>query len=177
MKKTGIILALCLLAAFVSGCDFLRTVAGRPTSEHIEAKRQVVELQEQRIKAAADSAANAERIAREAAEHEVAAAAALDRLNRESRIVPVSRIYNIDKSSLSSRYYVMIGSFSSVENASALAEQIRAAGFEAVLLPYRNGRNAVALDPTDDVVRIEASLRKALDCSFCPADAWILAVE
>ena len=38
MKKTYILLALVVMST-VTGCDFFRKLAGRPTSEEIESKR------------------------------------------------------------------------------------------------------------------------------------------
>ena len=38
MKKT-ILLLLSLATVLVSGCDFMRTLAGRPTSAELEVKR------------------------------------------------------------------------------------------------------------------------------------------
>lgn len=177
MEKTGIITALCAFAVLAGGCDFIRTVAGRPTSEYIDAKRVLVEQQELRKQQVADSIALAKRMEEEAKAHALAAEAVLQRLNGTNRLIPATKIANLDKAGLEYAYYLMIGSFSSQENAQSLVSKAQEAGFDALILPYRNGRNAVALDPSNDIVKIEESLTKALAQPFCPAEAWILVVE
>ena len=41
--KRSVILILSLAALLLSGCDFVRTLAGRPTSEELEVKRSNIE--------------------------------------------------------------------------------------------------------------------------------------
>ena len=61
MRVKGIILALALGAVLLSGCDFLRKVAGRPTSAEIAVVREkVAEKEAARAKAVADSIAAVE---------------------------------------------------------------------------------------------------------------------
>lgn len=177
MGKTGIITALCAFALLAGGCDFIRIVAGRPTSEYLEAKRVIVERAELLKRQQADSIERARKMEEEAEARAIAARESFQRLSEARKLIPVSRISNLDESVLDCSYYVMIGSFTSSENALALAAKAQEAGFEAVVLPYRNGRSAVALDPCDDITKAEETLSRALLQPFCPADAWILTVE
>lgn len=177
MGKTGIITALCAFAVLAGGCDFIRIVAGRPTSDYIESKREIVEKTELFKRQQADSIERAKKKEEEAKAHAIAAEESMQRLTASNRLIPVTRISNLDKSVLECSFYVMIGSFSSSDNALSLASKAREAGFESVILPYRNGRCAVALDPCDDIVKAEESLHKALLQPFCPAEAWILTVK
>lgn len=169
--------ALCALLLVAGGCDFIRVIAGRPTSEEIDAKREFVEQQELRKRQMADSAALAKKMEEEARLHEIAADSATLRLKESNRMIPVSRIGSLDRTAMDRSYYVMIGSFSSSVNAQSLVEKASEAGFDAVIIPYYNGRSAVALDPSDDIVLAEQSLNKALQYPFCPADAWVLVNE
>ena len=43
MKKLTTVFAFALLLCLAGGCDFFRTLAGRPTSARIEAKRARIE--------------------------------------------------------------------------------------------------------------------------------------
>ena len=177
MGKIGKIVALCAVVLLANGCDFIRMIAGRPTSEYIDAKRVLVEKQELRKQQVADSIALAKKMEEEAKAHAIAAEASIQRLKSSNRIIPADRIGNLDRSTLEYAYYVMIGSFSSSANVQSLIDKVSEAGFKAVSLPYRNGRCAVALDPTNDIVIAEESLNKALSYPFCPAEAWILVNE
>ena len=44
--KRSVILILACAALFLSGCDFVRTLAGRPTSDDLEVKRSNIERAE-----------------------------------------------------------------------------------------------------------------------------------
>ena len=60
MKKTYILLMLALLP-FVTGCDFMRKLAGRPTSEEVENMRlEILRAEEAALEARLDSLRNVE---------------------------------------------------------------------------------------------------------------------
>ena len=46
MRKISLIILTVVGLTLVSGCDFFRILAGRPTSKDIEAKRQFIEQEE-----------------------------------------------------------------------------------------------------------------------------------
>lgn len=174
MKRTLCIIprlvAIFALVIPLSGCDFFRALAGRPTSADIEEMKAQIEL-EKIVSAQADSA-NMEKLR-------------LERMDdyRDSLYglgVTVSssdRISNLSASQLTYCYYIMIGTFSSVENADRLVARASDAGYQAVKLAYSNGKTAVALCPSDNPEETYQSLNRVRNESFCPSDVWILVKE
>lgn len=168
MKKIRIILLAVVSLLVLSGCDSFRKLAGRPTSADIEAKRQLIEREELAHKARLDSLKAVHQSITDSL-------AVLDsiRMNRSS-LVEARQLTESAKSSLSHRYYIVIGSFSSIENAEKLLGRAEQAGYEAELIAYRNGFTAVGVCPSNTLQKVFESLKKVRTESFCPADAWIL---
>ena len=83
----------------------------------------------------------------------------------------------ISHASLTNRYYVMIGAFSSSANAARQAARAEKAGYKAAVIPLKNGISAVGVCPTNSLTEICAALKKVRQEPFCPADAWILKNE
>lgn len=175
MKQSYILIFLTVMLT-VTGCDFFRKVAGRPTSEEIEMKRleMMWDLEEKAAKEKAykDSVAKAQQALKDSA-------AALDYLqqNRVSVITP-QKLGGMFTKDLKSGYYVVLGSFKSGANAQALLYKVRAAGnYSPVLVTFRNGMVAVAAYPSDKVQDAVAHLKELKTQDFCPPDAWILKNE
>ena len=78
---------------------------------------------------------------------------------------------------LDSRYYIVVGSFKSRENAESLLVSVKERGYSPVLISFRNGFNAIGIAPADDLHRIFLSLKKVREEDFCPEDVWILVNE
>lgn len=148
MRKSTAVLLVAAALSVLSGCDFLRSVAGRPTSKEIEAK-----------KAALLSALEAES-SRDSVD--------VDSLSHSGALVPENNGGN---------YFVMIGIFSRKSNAEALAQTCRNAGYSPVLMPYSNGYTAVAANSYGTVQEALSALEELKKCKFCPADAWILSAR
>jgi len=168
MKRILFILAFLPL---LSSCDFFRTLAGRPTSAEIEAKRQYIQRIEEGHRKRLDSLKNEE-------------VRLLDSLSitdaiRKSAgtILSAGSLDGVTSSRLQKRYYVMVGTFSKKENALSVSERANALGYEATLITYRNGFVAVGLAGTDNLSEAYRSFCKIKDESFCPNDVWILTNE
>ena len=71
------------------------------------------------------------------------------------------------------RFCVILGSFSSKENAERYVEEIAAKGYKGELLTFRNS-TAVGVCPTDDEEQAKKSLSELQRQDFCPNGAWIL---
>ena len=174
------LVAIILFAISLSGCDFFRTLAGRPTSADIEEMKAQIEL-ERIVSRQADS------LLRDSLQRDSLQMEQLKRermqLYRDSLgtagvlVVPSRRISNISPSQLTRGYYIMIGTFSSVENAERLAARVSDAGYSVEKLPYTNGKYAVAVCPSDDPEEIYQSLKKVRNEEFSPSDIWILVKE
>lgn len=152
MKNAFLTIAImALVAASVTGCDFFRRLAGRPDSEWIEAKAETIRQEEEALRIRQDSL---ERV-RKAEADSLAAADSVRLANHRYR------------------FCVILGSFSSKENAERYVEEIAAKGYKGELLTFRNS-TAVGVCPTDDEAQAKKSLEELQRQDFCPKGAWIL---
>ncbi len=152
MKNTFLTIAvMTLVATAVTGCDFFRRLAGRPDSEWIEAKAEAIRQEEEALRIRQDSLERA----RKAEADSLAAADSVRLANHRYR------------------FCVILGSFSSKENAERYVEEIAAKGYKCELLTFRNS-TAVGVCPTDDEAQAKKSLEELQRQDFCPNGAWIL---
>lgn len=152
MKNAFLTIAvMTLVATAVTGCDFFRRLAGRPDSEWIEAKAEAIRQEEEALRIRQDSLERA----RKADADSLAAADSVRLANHRYR------------------FCVILGSFSSKENAERYVEEIAAKGYKCELLTFRNS-TAVGVCPTDDEAQAKKSLEELQRQDFCPKGAWIL---
>lgn len=152
MKNAFLTIAvMTLVATAVTGCDFFRRLAGRPDSEWIEAKAEAIRQDEEALRIRQDSLEKA----RKAEADSLAAADSVRLANHRYR------------------FCVILGSFSSKENAERYVEEIAAKGYKCELLTFRNS-TAVGVCPTDDEAQAKKSLEELQRQDFCPNGAWIL---
>lgn len=152
MKNAFLTIAvMTLVATTVTGCDFFRRLAGRPDSEWIEAKAEAIRQEEEALRIRQDSLERA----RKAEADSLAAADSVRLANHRYR------------------FCVILGSFSSKENAERYVEEIAAKGYKCELLTFRNS-TAVGVCPTDDEAQAKKSLEELQRQDFCPNGAWIL---
>lgn len=152
MKNAFLTIAvMTLVATAVTGCDFFRRLAGRPDSEWIEAKAEGIRQEEEALRIRQDSLERA----RKAEADSLAAADSVRLANHRYR------------------FCVILGSFSSKENAERYVEEIAAKGYKCELLTFRNS-TAVGVCPTDDEEQAKKSLSELQRQDFCPNGAWIL---
>lgn len=152
MKNAFLTIAvMTLVATAVTGCDFFRRLAGRPDSEWIEAKAEAIRQEEEALRIRQDSLERA----RKAEADSLAAADSVRLANHRYR------------------FCVILGSFSSKENAERYVEEIAAKGYKCELLTFRNS-TAVGVCPTDDEAQAKKSLDELQRQDFCPNGAWIL---
>lgn len=172
MKKALVILVFVFTVTLVTGCDFLRSIIGRPTSDQIEAKRAIVEKAEGARQAVIDSLKSIQQ------KSEADSLAVLDSLaGLNSTILEGRQVSDDVKSALGNRYYIIIGSFYTKENADRLCATAKGKGYDAKLINYKNGFTAVALNPSDRLVDVYESLVKIKQEKFCPEDVWILDIK
>jgi hypothetical protein len=182
MKKTYI-LALLVLMLAVSGCDFFRKVAGRPTSSDIEAKRvEVMRDKEEKAVLAREQArldsleAETERvrIAQEKAVRD--SVAALEILKQKKYMMyDLSSFKGLASGSLEHLYYIVVGSFKDESNADKVLSKVAAEpGMQPVKIYFRNKMIAVGVAPCDKIAQMPSVMDEVRTKSFCPKDAWIL---
>lgn len=174
MKKSVLTILLMLsIAMMVTGCDFFRKVAGRPTSKEIEAKAEAIEMRREKAEKAREKAVQDSIAA--VRKHEADSAAAMDSLRREGlRMMNTSKFGGLSVADLPSRYYIIVGSFTNFNNAQRCSQVYADRGYDAEIIALRNGYNVVGICKTDDVVELRKSLRKLKRQEFCPSQVWIL---
>ena len=190
MKKSYILLAIVVMMT-ITGCDFFRKLAGRPTSAEIEVKRQEMvadlEAKAARQKAIEDSLAL---VARNEADSIEAC-----RYIQENKI----RIYTaaslggiaydeyeemvvdppLDVTFDGGNYRVIVGSFKEKRNADRKRTEIGMVRdeFWAHHVVFRNGMIAVATEPHDQIQGAVSGIHSLKGCGVCPEDVWILKIK
>jgi len=167
MNKLSVVVLLVLVLPLLSGCDLFRKMAGRPTSDQIEAKRLYIEQQEKGHRNRLDSLKEMQKQITDSLE-------ILDSIRAiRSSGVQARRLPDDVRDSLSSRYYIIIGAFGNAGNADKCLQSAVQSGYAAVKIRYLNGFTAVGICPCDELADAYASLRSVRESGFCP-DAWIL---
>ena len=178
MKKLTTVFALALLLCLAGSCDFFRTLAGRPTSAQIEAKKARIEQHELRQAAVRDSVKQARldsvAAARRAGEDSLHA---LDTLIHIGKYHKASSYVNIPQSRLRSRYALVVGVFSSAPNAEKLALRYQAEGYQAYVLKYYSTLSAVLVCPCNKVAEALEAYRKLRRIPNGPKEVWVLVNE
>lgn len=198
MRRASIIIVFALSASLLHGCDFLRILAGRPTSREIEEKRRTIQVMEagpvqEPVDTVVIEALPEPVVEQQSTEPEPAVEqkSTVPEPPKEAARKPETRqgngsggirvttrkadLYGEPKPAF--RYYVMIGTFGSRDNAVRLSGLAGEAGYPVTLLPFNNGMTTVAVCATNDFGDVCASLEKLRKESFCPKDACILKIE
>ena len=169
MKNFAFIpLALCILLS-VTGCDFMRKLGGRPTSEDIERARvEKLLAQEAALKASLDSLKAEKQSVQDSID-------ALELFVQQGgTVLNPSKLGGLYTTKLQYKYYVIIGAFRTRSNAEALFTKAETAGYKPVLISFRNGLLAVGLTPADECRNAMEMIKSIKQEPFCPADVWIL---
>lgn len=165
---------LVIAAVFaLSGCDFLRSLAGRPTSEEIENIRiEILKAEEAALQARLDSLRNAElKIRQDSLD-------ALDSIRQiGGSVLNPAEYGGLFTTKLEARYYVIIGSFRNRRNAEDLLNTAKEKGYRPALISFRSGYNAVGVNPVNRLTDALEELKKVKQEPFCPSDAWVLVNE
>ncbi|MBO4341143.1 MAG: hypothetical protein J5835_06920 [Bacteroidales bacterium] len=171
MKKF-FILALAVIS--ISGCDFIRTIAGRPTSAQVESIRQErIQAEELAHQARLDSM---RRVQQQMADSLAALEAfLLDSLSQsKGSLRTPSNLGGLGNTELTSRYYIVVGAFRDINNARRKQSSCYDGGYPAQIVNFRNGLNAVAICPSATLNEVLNTLKSIRGKEICPKDAWIL---
>ena len=153
MRRVLPVIVLVLSVAFMAtGCDFFRVLAGRPTSKDIEAKRELILRSSEQPVSTGQAEAKPDTVARE-------------RPNSPQ---------TVSKPGEKKRFYVIMGAFSSRENAERYADRIKGFGYEPEFFGFTEGRTAVGIGGTDDQEEAKAFMKELKGQDFCPEGVWIL---
>ena len=176
--KRSVILSLAIAALVLSGCDFLRALAGRPTSEELAVKQSNIERAKDvdRYQARIDSL---ERVRVRLADSLAALDAhLLDSLSQtKGTILNPTKMGGLYTTKLESRYYIVVGAFRTRSYAERKLTECNKAGYTATIISFRNGLLAVAVCPSDSLNESLKVLRELRGNGICPWDGWILVNE
>ena len=167
----NILLVACVLLA-LTGCDFMRKLGGRPTSEDIERARvEILLAQEAALNASLDSLKAEKQSIQDSID-------ALELFVQQGgTVLNPSKLGGLYTTKLQYKYYVIIGAFRTRSNAEALFKKAESAGYIPVLISFRNGLLAVGLSPADECRNALEMIKLIKQEPFCPADVWILVNE
>ena len=176
--KRSVILLLASAALLLSGCDFVRTLAGRPTSDDLEVKRSTIERAQNvaRYQARIDSL---ERVRQRLADSLAALDAhLLDSLSQtKGTILNPTKMGGLYTTKLQSRYYIVVGAFRTRSYAERKLVKCNEAGYTATIISFRNGLMAVSVCPSNSLAQTLDTLKKLRGQGVCPPDSWILVNE
>ena len=190
-RRFLILVALLSVTMVVTGCDFFRVLAGRPTSKEIEAKRaeilrsaqdDKVVAQDDKVVAQDDkgSVPQQNQDSVQVVKPETAASERQDDGQRphsaaaEQSEARMDAAVPVRPAGEKKRFYVIMGAFSSRENAEKYAERIKSFGYEPEFFGFTEGRTAVGVGGTDDPEEAKAFMRELKGQDFCPEGVWIL---
>lgn len=159
-------------ALIVSGCDFMRKVAGRPTSADLEAMVAAREQEEARAARALQERQQRERELQYQADSLLAV--------QTMEGIVMNRLSELNVrvvTELPAKYNVVLGAFSDASNADNLISRLKEAGYEASAMRYRSGKTAVLACCTDSFVELGKSFASLQKENYCPKDVWVIVKE
>lgn len=151
------VVSLALACALVCSCDFLRSVAGRPTSREI-ASAVAAKAEAEREAAVQDSLRQAE-----------AARALADSIAKAGAPAPLA----VDEPVVA-RYYVVVGVFDSKDHAQKKVNQCTEKGMTAKFIRFKSGKYGVLVNPSDTKEGGERMLSDLKARKLCSSSAWLL---
>lgn len=179
--KPGYILIFAVLMLSVTGCDFFRKLAGRPTGAEIEVKRQEM-LADKAAKAAREKAVrDSMELVLKAEKDSVQACAYI--ADNKVNVLDASRLGGVVQDMWghepgTAGYRVILGSFRDAGNADKMIRALEQVGDKAPhKILFRNGMIAVAVCPSDRIQNAVDGLKELKGHELCPADAWILKLD
>ncbi len=173
MKKT-IILTLFLLAVLTSSCDFLRSVAGRPTTAQLEKMHQEqMKAEQARHQARLDSM---KRVQQQMADSLAALESyLLDSLAQANggALRNPAKLGGLSAERPEAKYYISVGAFRTEEFAKRKARLCEEAGYTALVIGFKGGLKIVAICPSNSLDQTVKTLNKNRGTGIFPKDAWI----
>ena len=169
------IVLLLLVANAATGCDFFRRLAGRPTSDIIEALREASLVENAAL--TKDTAAVVEAVKDSLAkvEPQVKAEPKVETKPKVEAVPPVKTEPKAEPQVESKkRFYVVVASFSNPDNARKSLERMKERGYPGDLISAKGGYTVVGICGTDDEQEAKESLKQLQRQDFCPKGVWII---
>ena len=163
----------------LSGCDFFRVLAGRPTSAEIEELRvEIQRVEAEALKARLDSL---ERVRVQRSRDSLArldSLAVVDSIVSKAGPIQTPEKYKgLIAGDVKARFYVIVGAFKSPTNAEAFRNMVIKRGYEADRFSFQNGLHAIGVCPSDHISGIHKSLKDVSSDRFFPKGVWVIAFE
>ena len=176
-----IVKILLIIGALISltGCDFFRILAGRPTSADIEEiKIEIQRVEQEALQARLDSLERV-RVARvKDSLARIDSIAALDSIvEKTGPLLTPAKFKGMSSGEFKTRYYIGVGAFRSLANANTFKKKTEDRGYEATVFCFKNGMCVVGVCPTDHIREAQRSLKRVSEDSFFPKGAWVLVNE
>lgn len=174
--KRSLIIAFALVT-LVSSCDFVRTLAGRPTSAQLEEIRQQrMAAEEARHQATLDSM---DRVQKHMADSlEALEKYLLDSLTQaKGTVLNPSKMGGLYTTKLEAKYCIVVGAFRNRYYAERKLKECNNAGYTATIISFRNGLMAVSVCPSNSLAETLKTLKQLRGTGICPPDSWILINE
>lgn len=158
MCKQTIRISMLLTAVvfLLSGCDFFRSLVGKPTSEELEVLRLEAAAKAERQRHVEDSLKAVAMAEEQALEQDSASAPALEPVKDNDP-----------------RYHVIIGSFKEPGNAERFIALLKSKGYTPKSLKFRNGFDAISIFSSDNYYKARQIMEDTVEFDFCPEDIWI----
>ena len=162
------------LVFMLTGCDWLRSTLGMPTSDELERYKQFTQVVSDSVPApkvsdsttiSNDSVAGNQAVITDKPETQAPAQAQVQTQPSTTTVA--------SSTSQEMRFYVIAGSFSDAANAEKMATYLKESGYSPIRLTFKNGYNVVASSAHKQISEAYASLRKLLELDFSPEDIWI----
>lgn len=171
MKKIGFFL-LGLTLLVVSGCDFFRILARRPTSSEIEEIRAEI----RRVEKARQDSLELVRLERERDSLvRVDSIAAMDSIVKNAGpLLTPEKFHGLLSADFNTRYCIIVGSFKTKSNAVGFLKKVRQRGYEAGMFTFKSGWYAIGVCPSDHIRQVQRSLKTISEDGFFPRGTWVL---
>lgn len=151
MNAFKLIVTLMAAVMLFTGCDFFRSIVGKPTSKDIERMKQET-LEQARRQREQDSIEKVKALELEQAKAE----AAKDILDESA-----------------GRYHVILGSFKVDGNAEKMYALLEKNGYTPKVIRFNNGFEVVSVAAYDNYREALKAMYDIMEYPFCPEDVWI----
>ena len=171
MRKIGfLLLGLTLLT--VTGCDFFRILAGRPTSSEIEEIRAEI----RRVEKARRDSLELVRLERERDSlARVDSIVAMDSIVKNAGpLLSPEKFKGLLSGDFDTRYCIIVGSFRTKSNAVGFLKKVKQRGYNAGMYTFNSGWYAIGVCPSDHIREVQRSLKSISEDGFFPRGTWVL---
>jgi hypothetical protein len=177
MRKVLLPIMFCAAVLSVSSCDFLRSLAGRPTSEQLKSASKAPEVTAEAVEQDSLAVETPQEQVQEQPSAQQQGEPEYEMVRRHGRLnVPFA--YTHTNSSLKSTpehtYYILVGTYRQKPTLNKMISDARKAGYEPCLLEYVNGLVSVGLLPCDNIEQAIDAYATVKNEKFCPGDACVL---